>query len=161
MGGSFTELWLLRGMEGQGLMQRCIQGSRGLLTVKTTCGETEAKNYSHELGLRVVELKQIGHAGDQEQSHSWLWGKWWQDFLILTPSEWGWASLCVCCAQSLQACLTLCYPVDCSLPASSVHGILQTRILAWVAMPSSRGFSQPRDRTNPCLCMGHFSERWI
>ena len=70
VGGSFTELWLLRGMEGQGLMQRCIQGSRGLLTVKTTCGETEAKNYSQELGLRVVELRQIGHAGDQERSHS-------------------------------------------------------------------------------------------
>ena len=70
VGGSFTELWLLRGMEGQGLMQRCIQGSRGLLTVKTMCGETEAKNYSHELGLRVVELKQTGHAGDEERSHS-------------------------------------------------------------------------------------------
>ena len=51
-------------------MQRCIQGSRGLLTVKTMCGETEAKNYSHELGLRVVELKQTGHAGDEERSHS-------------------------------------------------------------------------------------------
>ena len=68
--GIFTELWLLRGMEGQGLMQRCIQGSRGLLTVKKTCGETEAKSFSHELGLHVVELKQIGHAGDQERSHS-------------------------------------------------------------------------------------------
>ena len=39
--------------------------------------------------------------------------------------------------------MTLCDPVDCSLPASSVHGILQTRILEWVAMPSSRGSSQP------------------
>ena len=38
----------------------------------------------------------------------------------------------------------------CSLPGSSVHGILQTRILKWVAMPSSRGSSQPRDRTLHC-----------
>ena len=41
-------------------------------------------------------------------------------------------------AQSLQLCLTLCSPMDCSPPGSSVHGILQTRILEWVAMPSSR-----------------------
>ena len=38
-------------------------------------------------------------------------------------------------------------PSDCSPPESSVHGILQARILEWVAMPSSRGYSQPRDRT--------------
>ena len=47
-----------------------------------------------------------------------------------------------------QACLTLCNPTDCSTPGSSVHGILQARILEWVAMPSSRGSSQPRDRTH-------------
>ena len=45
--------------------------------------------------------------------------------------------------------------MDCSLPGSSVHGILQARILAWVAMPSSRGSSQPRGRTCisyiPCI----------
>ena len=40
---------------------------------------------------------------------------------------------------------TLCNPMDCSPPGSSVHGILQTRILEWVAMPSSRGSSQPKD----------------
>ena len=40
-----------------------------------------------------------------------------------------------------QLCLTLCDPTDCSLPGSFVHGILQTRILEWVAMPSSRGSS--------------------
>ena len=43
------------------------------------------------------------------------------------------------------SCLTLCDPMDCSLPGSSVHGILQARILEWVAMPSSKGSSQPRD----------------
>ena len=37
--------------------------------------------------------------------------------------------------------------MDCSPPGSSVHGILQARILEWVAIPFSRGFSQPRDRT--------------
>ena len=49
--------------------------------------------------------------------------------------------VCVCvCVQSLQSCPTLCDPLDYSLPGSSVHGILQARILEWVAMPFSRGF---------------------
>ena len=46
-----------------------------------------------------------------------------------------------------QSCPTLCDPVNCSPPRSSVHGILQARILEWVAMPSSRGSSWPRDQT--------------
>ena len=49
-------------------------------------------------------------------------------------------------AQSLQLCLNICDPMDCSPPGSSVHGILQTRILKWVAMLSSRGSSQPNDQ---------------
>ena len=44
-------------------------------------------------------------------------------------------------AQSLQSCPTLCDPVDCNPPGSSVCGILQARILEWVAVPSSKGFS--------------------
>ena len=51
-------------------------------------------------------------------------------------------------AKSLQLCLTLCNSMDCSPPGSSVHGILQARILKWVAMPSSRGSSWPRDQTH-------------
>ena len=42
---------------------------------------------------------------------------------------------------------TLCDPMDCSLPGSSVHGIFQARILEWIAISFSRGSSQPRDRT--------------
>ena len=52
-------------------------------------------------------------------------------------------SLCVCvCAQS---CLTLCDPMDCSPPDSSVHGIFQARIQEWIAISFSRGSSWPRD----------------
>ena len=50
-------------------------------------------------------------------------------------------------AKSLQSCPTLCDPVDYSPPDFSVHGILQARILEWVAMPSSRGSSRPRVQT--------------
>ena len=46
-----------------------------------------------------------------------------------------------------QSCLTLCDPMDYSPPCSSVHGILQARILEWVAMPFSKGSSQPRGQT--------------
>ena len=42
-----------------------------------------------------------------------------------------------------QSCLTLCNPIDCTPPVSSVHGILEARILEWVAMPSSRGLPNP------------------
>ena len=42
-----------------------------------------------------------------------------------------------------QSCPTLCDPVDCSPPGSSVHGHLQARILEWVAIPFSKGSSQP------------------
>ena len=50
-------------------------------------------------------------------------------------------------AMLLQLCLTLCDSTDCSPPGPSVHGILQARILEWVAMPSSRGSSWPRGQT--------------
>ena len=63
----------------------------------------------------------------------------------LSANEWGYTcSLCTCtCAKSLQSCPVLCDPVDYSSPGSSVHGILQARILNWVAMLSSRGSFQP------------------
>ena len=56
----------------------------------------------------------------------------------------------------LQLCPTLCDPMDCSLPGSSVHGILQARVLEWVAMPFSRGSSQPKDRTQVSHIVGRF-----
>ena len=46
-----------------------------------------------------------------------------------------------------QLCPTLCYPMDVACQASLVHGILQARILEWVAIPSPRGSSWPRDQT--------------
>ena len=48
---------------------------------------------------------------------------------------------------SALSCLILCDPVDYSAPGSSVRGILQARILEWVAIPSCRGSSQARDQT--------------
>ena len=66
-------------------------------------------------------------------------------------------------ARSLQSCQALCEPMDCSLPGTSVHEILQARILEWFAMPSSRGSSQLRDqtRTSYVSCIGtQFFTTW-
>ena len=53
----------------------------------------------------------------------------------------------MCCALSLQLCLTLCDPLDHRLPGFCVHGMFQARTLEWVAISSFRGSSQPRDET--------------
>ena len=62
-------------------------------------------------------------------------------------------SVCPTCtrAQLLQLSLTLCSPIDCSPLGSSVHGTLQARIREWVAMPSSRRYSKPRDQIHICF----------
>ena len=59
---------------------------------------------------------------------------------------------------TVHSCPTLCDPMDCSPPGSSVHGILQARILEWVAIPFSRASSQLRDQTQvSCIASGFFT----
>ena len=60
-----------------------------------------------------------------------------------------------------QSCLTLCDPIDCSPQAPLSMGILQTRILQWVAISFSRGSSQPSDQTQVSLIAGRFFPSWI
>ena len=57
-----------------------------------------------------------------------------------------------------QSCPTLCNPMVCRPP--SVYGILQARMLEWVAIPFSRGFSQPRDQTQVSCIAGRFFTIW-
>ena len=57
------------------------------------------------------------------------------------------------CHLVAKSCPTLCNPTDCSPPGSSVHEIPQARILEWVAAPSSRGLSRPRNQTH-ISCIG-------
>ena len=64
------------------------------------------------------------------------------------------------CVLVTQLCPTLYDPMDYSLPGSSVHGILQARILGWVAIPFSREFSQPRDQTWVSHIAGRFFTVW-
>ena len=58
------------------------------------------------------------------------------------------------------SCVRLCNPMDCSLPGSWVHGILQARELEWVAISFSRGSSQPRDRTRVSRTAGRRFTVW-
>ena len=65
--------------------------------------------------------------------------------------------LCLLLVLVAQLCPTLCDPMDDSPPGSSVYGSLQVRILAWVAIPFSRGSSPPRDWTQLSCVEGRFS----
>ena len=73
---------------------------------------------------------------------------------------------CTRCAQHMlsvnsvaRSCLTLCDPLDCSPPDSSVHGIIPARVLEWVAIPSSRESSWSRDQTD--ISSVSCIDRWI
>ena len=62
------------------------------------------------------------------------------------------------CKLKLLSCvLTLCDPMNCSLPGSSVHGILQARILEWVAIPFFGGSAQPKDQAQ----VSHIADRFF
>ena len=63
----------------------------------------------------------------------------------------------LCVYSVTQLCPTLCDPMNCSPPRSSVHGILQARILEWVAISHFRGSSQPREWTQVSCIAGRFS----
>ena len=65
-----------------------------------------------------------------------------------------------CEVEVAQSCPTLCNPMDYSLPGSSVHGILQARVLEWVAISFSRGSSLPRDWTRVSRIVGRHFNRW-
>ena len=63
-------------------------------------------------------------------------------------------------SEVAQLYLTVCDPMDCSLPRSSVHGSFQARILEWVAISFSRGSSQPRDQTRVSRIVGRCFTIW-
>ena len=64
--------------------------------------------------------------------------------------------ICCCCYLVAKFSPTLCDPMDCSPPGSTVHGISQARILEWVAISFSKGSSQPRDQTCISFIAGRF-----
>ena len=114
--------------------------------------ESEALDHSAILTVSLVNVEQIFSL-----KHSNLVYFIWV-FLIAFPFKWSMeVEEEVLVAQS---CPTLCNPMDCSPPASSVHGILQAKILQWVAILFSRGSSQTRDRTWVSCTAGRFFIVW-
>ena len=104
-----------------------------------SCGVKEARSKRiHTMWLHLREaqkwVKEIHTMTSQDNGY----------YIVITSREMGdlYVSVYVC------ICVWLCNPMDFGPPGSSVHGILQTRILEQVAMPSSRGSSQPRDETS-------------
>ena len=91
----------------------------------------------------------------------WLWGLFhFFQGILAHSSRYNDCLGNVClCSQLCQPCLTLYKSMDCSLP-DSVHGILQARILVWVAMSSSRWSSPPRYRTCFFCISGRFFMIW-
>ena len=81
-------------------------------------------------GFLVLATRGLGRAG-----------------LQMEPFVEGFLSQCMLACSITQSCPTLCDPMNCNSPGSSVHGNLQTRIPEWVAMPSSRGSCWPKDWT--------------
>ena len=89
---------------------------------------------------------------------SFLYLKWNMGFWLMKVNLTHTSKLVFCCVcVCAQSCPTLCNPVDCSPPGSSVHGILQARILEWAAISFSRGSPQPRDRTWVSCTAGRLS----
>ena len=63
-------------------------------------------------------------------------------------------------SEAAQLCLTLCNPVDCSLPVSSIYGLFQARILEWVAISFSRRSCRPRDQIQVSFIAGRLFTVW-
>ena len=108
---------------------------------------------------RILEWAAMASSGGSSQSRDWTWGSYvccTGSRLFTTSASWE-ALLCV---SVTLLCPTLCNPMACGLLGSSVHGILQPRILEWIAMPFSRGSFWPRDRTQVCYTAGGFFTRW-
>ena len=121
-----TYMWNLKHATNEFILQ-----NRDRLTENRLVAKGEGKDW--EFGISKRKLLYIG---------------WINNKILLY-------SMCVC-AKSLQLCPTVCNPMNYSLPGSSVQGILQARILEWIAMPSSRGFSWPRDGTGVSWCLLHW-----
>ena len=134
----------------------CSQPCKGFVALRK---HQILKNYK----LREIPVKTQQLLFEQLNTHLRIcrhysqWEKELKQIDLLTKVKPGVHCMCVCvcvcvcvCTRAnvhTLSCLTLCDPMDCSPPGSSVHGNLQARILEWVVMPSSGGSSWPKDWT--------------
>ena len=120
---------------------------------------TDSKEMNLSKFQETAEDRGDWHAAVHGTAKSWTWLSYWTTTIIQSifdPNRKHFSSfcdlrknlfsqvidsLCLYACSALHLCLTLCDTMDYSLPGSSVHGILQARILEWIVMPSSRGSS--------------------
>ena len=81
------------------------------------------------------------------------WIKYTVVKLLPCRVKWKWSEVA-------QLCVTLCDPMDCSLPGSSIHGIFQASVLEWVAISFSKESSRPRDETQVSCIVGRRFTVW-
>ena len=111
------------------------------------------------MGRRQWEVGRNNDLCNHYEFHGWHR----YSFINLASVNWELVCVCVCVCVRVwvpQLCLTLCDPMDYSLPGSSVHWILQARILEWIAIPFSRGSSWPRDRIQVSCIVGGLFTIW-
>ena len=111
------------------------------------------KKLTHKLGNQLINC-----GGDSEIHHKDTWIGMLPSNFIIPYYIWTESQIsqqeCMPCSVA-QSCLTLCNPMDCSLPDSSVHGIFQTKILEWVAFPMT-GIFWPRIEPTSSALAGRF-----
>ena len=132
-----------------GLVQNYLLIQNWLLCVSCSKrGLSRRENWSNCFRLRALVGAEVG------------WGaRRWQLGRNSEFCQHATSSLCACSAA--QMCPTLCDPMYCSLPGSSVHGILQVRILKWVVISSSSGSCWPRDWTHVSCIFRQFLYHWV
>ena len=158
------EVWELAGPSGEVLlvshwMTRTFILSKGI----SLEAQATITNYRKLRGLHNRNLFSHSSAGWKSEIRVPVWLSFGKSCLpgLQAPTCFLCLHVARVCAESLQSCPTLCDPMDRSPPGSSVHGILQARILEWVAISFSRGSSWPRDRIhisrNSCIAGGFFT----
>ena len=106
------------------------------------------RTFEFEMRAALVFLPSLNSTGTV-----WIiWSVWTHEFRIPVSSTHG--------QGERVSCSVICNPIDCSPPSSSVHGILQARILEWGAIPFSRGSFWPRDQTQVSCIAGRFFTIW-
>ena len=99
--------------------------------------------------MRTKRLNYSDHCGNKL-----LTGR---GYNILKPYICMFVYIFVCLSVHVPSCPTLCNPMDCSPLGFSIHGIFQSRLLEWVAIPSPRGVSLTREPASPALAGGFFT----